>query len=118
MAQKLLYKQLTRLGFQVACANDGLEAVETWKKHPAGYFQMGFFDHHMPNCDGVQATKTIRAIEADEQRTTLLPIVALTADVQQCAQDTCIRAGMNEYLTKPMNQKSLAAVLRSYCMRH
>lgn len=48
VAQKLLYKQLTRLGFQVECANNGLEAVEAWSKHPPGYFQMGFFDHHMP----------------------------------------------------------------------
>lgn len=48
VAQKLLYKQLTRLGFQVECANNGVEAVEAWTKHPPGHFKMGFFDHHMP----------------------------------------------------------------------
>lgn len=48
MAQKLLYKQLTRLGFQVQMTNNGLEAVEVWLSRPAGYFKMGFFDHHMP----------------------------------------------------------------------
>lgn len=48
VAQKLLYKQLTRLGFQVECANNGLEAVEAWTKHPPGHFKMAFFDHHMP----------------------------------------------------------------------
>lgn len=48
VAQKLLLKQLTRLGFQVECANNGLEAVNSWSNQPDGYFVMAFFDHHMP----------------------------------------------------------------------
>ncbi|KAI9311978.1 hypothetical protein BX666DRAFT_2021136 [Dichotomocladium elegans] len=48
VAQKLLLKQLTRFGFKVHCANNGQEAVDAWFKHPPGHFQMGFFDHHMP----------------------------------------------------------------------
>lgn len=48
VAQKLLLKQLTRLGFQVECANNGLEAVNAWSNHPVGFFVMAFFDHHMP----------------------------------------------------------------------
>ena len=48
VAQKLLNKQLTRLGLKVVCANDGLEAVEAWTSHPSEYFKMAFFDHHMP----------------------------------------------------------------------
>lgn len=48
VAQKLLLKQLTRLGFHVKCANNGLEAVNEWINNPMGYFSMAFFDHHMP----------------------------------------------------------------------
>jgi CheY-like chemotaxis protein len=48
VAQKLLFKQLTRLGFHVECANNGLEAVDAWINRPTGYFSMAFFDHHMP----------------------------------------------------------------------
>lgn len=48
VAQKLLLKQLTRLGFQVECANNGLEAVNAWANHPQNFFVMAFFDHHMP----------------------------------------------------------------------
>ncbi|KAI8148750.1 hypothetical protein BJV82DRAFT_505635 [Fennellomyces sp. T-0311] len=48
IAQKLLYKQLTRLGLKVVCANDGLEAVAAWTNHPKEHFKMAFFDHHMP----------------------------------------------------------------------
>ncbi|KAI7856678.1 hypothetical protein BDC45DRAFT_61060 [Circinella umbellata] len=115
VAQKLLYKQLTRLGFQVDCANNGLEAVEAWMSHPPGYYKMGFFDHHMPKLDGVEATKKIRKIEADDQRTIRFPIVALTADVQESAREHAIKSGMDGYLTKPLNQKLLSEVLRRYC---
>ncbi|KAI9494151.1 hypothetical protein BDB00DRAFT_819835 [Zychaea mexicana] len=117
VAQKLLYKQLTRLGFKVICANNGLEAVEAWQSHPPGYFSISFMDHHMPKCDGVEATRRIREIETAEQRTTCLPIVALTADIQKSARDICLKAGMTVYLTKPMNQKSLAEVLRRHCLQ-
>ncbi|KAG0194465.1 hypothetical protein DFQ28_010548, partial [Apophysomyces sp. BC1034] len=107
VAQKLLFKQLTRLGFQVKCANNGLEAVEAWASYPAGFFHMAFFDHHMPKCDGVEATKRIRELEKVEDRPTSFPIVALTADVQESARKTCINAGMDGYLTKPLNQTVL-----------
>ncbi|KAI8987483.1 hypothetical protein BDF20DRAFT_850535 [Mycotypha africana] len=115
VAQKLLLKQLTRLGFTVECANNGLEAVNAWANQPDGYFIMGFFDHHMPKCDGVAATKQIREIEKEEGRTYRFPIVALTADVQESAKQICISAGMDGYLTKPLNQKVLAEALRTYC---
>ncbi|KAG1473267.1 hypothetical protein G6F56_001051 [Rhizopus delemar] len=115
VAQKLLLKQLTRVGFKVECADNGLEAVNAWINHPLGYFSMAFFDHHMPKCDGVAATKRVREIEQEENRNVKLPIVALTADVQESAKQICINAGMNGYLTKPLNQKVLAEALRSYC---
>ena len=48
IAQKLLYKQLTSLGLNVICANNGFEAVDFWTNNPDGHFKMAFFDHHMP----------------------------------------------------------------------
>ncbi|KAI9260813.1 hypothetical protein BY458DRAFT_557511 [Sporodiniella umbellata] len=116
VAQKLLLKQLTRLGFNVECANNGLEAIEIWTSRPNGHFAMAFFDHHMPKCDGVAATKSIRETENAEDRPIRLSIVALTADVQESAQQTCIGAGMDGYLTKPLNQKVLVESLRQYCL--
>ncbi|CAO3666661.1 unnamed protein product [Rhizopus stolonifer] len=116
VAQKLLLKQLTRLGFQVECANNGLEAINSWTSRPSGHFVMAFFDHHMPKCDGVAATKSIREIETEEKRVIRLPIVALTADVQESARQICINAGMDGYLTKPLNQKVLSEALRQYCL--
>lgn len=107
---------MTRLGFHVECANNGLEAVNEWINNPVGYFSMAFFDHHMPKCDGVAATKRVREIEQAEGRSIKLPIVALTADVQESARQVCINAGMDGYLTKPLNQKVLAEALRNYCL--
>ncbi|KAI9245245.1 hypothetical protein BDA99DRAFT_448024 [Phascolomyces articulosus] len=116
VAQKLLYKQLTmRFGFQVTCANDGQEAVIAWRSHPQDHFVMAFFDHHMPKCDGVEATKRIRMIEAEEKRANPFPICALTADIQDSAREICMNAGMTDYLTKPTNHKILAEILRRYC---
>lgn len=63
------------------------------------------------------ATKRIREIEKEEKRDFRFPIVALTADVQESAKQICLNAGMDGYLTKPLNQKILAESLRKYCRR-
>ncbi|KAI7900504.1 uncharacterized protein BX663DRAFT_439281 [Cokeromyces recurvatus] len=110
VAQKLLRKQLEKMGFIVECANNGEEAVNLWREKPLNYFYIGFFDHHMPKCDGVEATKRIRAYEAGKE--SRLPIVALTADIQASAKEICVEAGMDGYLTKPLIPKELAATLR------
>ncbi|RCI05416.1 hypothetical protein CU098_002574, partial [Rhizopus stolonifer] len=110
VAQKLLRKQLEKLGFLVESANNGEEAVNLWSQKPPSYFCLGFFDHHMPKCDGVEATKRIRAQESGTG--TRLPIVALTADIQASAKQICVDAGMDGYLTKPLIPKDLAATLR------
>ncbi|KAI9494152.1 hypothetical protein BDB00DRAFT_938504 [Zychaea mexicana] len=115
VAQKLLYKQLTRLGFQVDLANNGLEAIEAWQNHPPGYFCVSLLDYHMPQCDGVEATRRIRKIEADEQRTTRLPIITLTADIQDSTRQTCLAVGMDGFLTKPVNMKLLTDTIRRFC---
>lgn len=62
-------------------------------------------------CDGVEATKRIRAFELGTN--SRLPIVALTADIQSSAKDICFDAGMDGYLTKPLIPKDLATTLRN-----
>lgn len=71
--------------------------------------------HMFYQCDGVEATKRIRKMEAHENRSIKLPIVALTADIQHSAKDLCMNAGMNDYLTKPLNQSVLVTTLRRFC---
>lgn len=133
VAQKLLVKQLARLGFVVETCNNGFECIKTWTKRGPGYFLLAWIDHHMPGCDGIEATKKIRQLEAEMHVTEPMPIIALTgtffsllktyitdsfscvADVQKTAQQKCLDAGMTDYLVKPLMQKDLAAVLRRYC---
>ncbi|RUP47930.1 hypothetical protein BC936DRAFT_145161, partial [Jimgerdemannia flammicorona] len=115
IAQKVLFKQLSNLGFSVDCANNGLEALEIWSAKPPGYYCMAFFDHHMPKCDGVEATKRLRRLELEIKTAHLLSIVALSADVQTSARTLCLEAGMNGYLTKPMKTDQLVGVLRKFC---
>ncbi|KAJ8651879.1 hypothetical protein O0I10_012548 [Lichtheimia ornata] len=116
VAQKLLCKQLKRYGFNITCANNGAEAIAAWTKRPVGYFKMALFDHHMPKCDGVEATKTIRRSEKEQNSKTRLPIVALTADIQDSARAICVNAGMDGYLTKPLNEFALLEFVKQYCI--
>lgn len=140
VAQKLLRKQLEKMGFVVESANNGEEAVQLWQQRPKDHFVIGFFDHHMPKCDGVEATRKIRQLESSSNIETTttdlvscsssssstssttcpptphrLPIVALTADVQTTAREVCVNAGMDGYLTKPLIPKDLAVTLRQLC---
>ncbi|KAI8145982.1 hypothetical protein BJV82DRAFT_31161 [Fennellomyces sp. T-0311] len=116
VAQKLIVKQLQRLGFTVETCNNGFECIDKWKLRGPHYFVLAWIDHHMPGCDGIEATKKIRQLEKDMGVVSIMPIIALTADIQKTAQKNCLDAGMTDYLVKPLMQKDLAAVLRRYCL--
>ncbi|KAF9303493.1 histidine kinase osmosensor, partial [Mortierella antarctica] len=121
VAQKVLSKQLAMFGLVISCANDGAEALAFFKSHPRGYYTMGFFDHHMPNCDGVQATQQIRALEKEHAAEVKgpvprLPVVAVSADIQETARRACLNSGMERYVTKPLMQKDLVSMVRQYCV--
>ncbi|KAG0325819.1 histidine kinase osmosensor, partial [Podila horticola] len=121
VAQKVLSKQLSMFGLIISCANDGAEALAFFKSHPRGYYTMGFFDHHMPNCDGVQATQQIRALEKEHATEVKgpvprLPVVAVSADIQETARRACLNSGMERYVTKPLMQKDLVSMVRQYCV--
>jgi PAS domain S-box-containing protein len=98
---------LGRLGADVAWAKDGREAVAL---HGAGLFDAILMDMHMPDLDGPGAARAIRAIE-DEARRLRTPIYALTANVQEEDRDICIAAGMDAFLTKPLDRDELVALL-------
>jgi CheY-like chemotaxis protein len=63
VAQKLLKKQLEKMGFIVESANNGEEAVQLWQERPRNYFCLGFFDHHMP-----KVNNTFVSITEDEKK--------------------------------------------------
>ncbi|MFH1568550.1 MAG: response regulator, partial [Gemmatimonadota bacterium] len=106
MNQKVAIAYLQRAGHEVTVAETGQAAVEA---HGARAFDLILMDVHMPEMDGLEATRQIRHREAGSGRRT--PIVALTADAMVGHREECLAAGMDDYLAKPIRREELAAVL-------
>lgn len=101
---------LKSFGLHYTVAVDGLEAVMLTKME---HFDLILMDENMPNLNGIEATKRIRAYEAEHQRPRT-PIVALTANALKGAREYFIEAGMDEYVTKPVKKVTLQKVFSRY----
>jgi two-component system, sensor histidine kinase and response regulator len=106
--QKVGRGTLEKLGFNVDIVANGADAVEAWG---TGRYDLILMDCQMPVMDGYQAAREIRKREADRSP---IPIVALTADAMQGTEQRCREAGMDDYLTKPLNRGRLWAILGKY----
>ncbi len=104
--QKLAMTLIARLGHSADLAENGIAAVKAANEKP---YDLILMDMQMPEMDGLEATRAIRAGEGPNCRTW---IIALTANAMQSDQDACQAAGMNDFLSKPFNREGLAAVLR------
>ncbi len=101
--QKLILKMLNNAGFDCDVANNGQEALDTvFNKE----YDIVLMDCQMPVLDGYDATKKIREFEKADKRKRI-PIIALTANAMIGDDDVCIKAGMDDYLTKPVDYKDL-----------
>ena len=103
--QRVACGLLHRLGHETVIASNGLEALELLERER---FDAVFMDMEMPEMDGLEAAREIRRRETDRR----LPIVALTANHSQGDSVLCQGAGMDLYLTKPINRKRLVEALR------
>lgn len=90
-------------------AKNGLEAIELYRSTAPDLI---FMDVQMPELDGIEATKKIRTLEGDGS--THLPIIALTAGALKEEKDKCIAAGMDDFLTKPLETQKIQTVLNKY----
>ena len=95
MNRDMLSRRLARRGFEVALAVDGREGVEMAR---AGKFDLVLMDMSLPEVDGWEATRQLRA--APETRT--VPIIALTAHAMAGDRERALEAGANDYDTKPV----------------
>ena len=102
--QKLVSKMLSNAGFDCDLANNGQEAVDSVFKNE---YDVVLMDCQMPVLDGYEATKQIRKIEADLGTGQHIPIIALTANAMVGDEEICRKAGMDGYLSKPINYKTL-----------
>jgi len=106
--QKVAVRTLEKLGYRVDVVGDGRAAIDAWK---TGRYDMILMDCQMPELDGYEATREIRGLEAGHSR---IPIVALTAHAMKGADDECTAAGMDGYLTKPIDRGQLSSCLQKF----
>jgi len=108
--QLLMKILLEEMGLNVQIANDGLEAIEAFKKKE---FDLILMDENMPNLNGIEATQKIRALESANmaQHT---PIIAVTANALQGDKEKFLAAGMNDYIGKPIEAGTLKKSLQTF----
>ncbi len=106
----LIKRLLERMGFtDITIVENGKLAVKTYK---SGSYDVILMDCHMPEMNGYETTQAIRQIEKLTNRH--IPIVALTADAMKGTQERCLDAGMDEYVTKPIDADELKEVLMQW----
>ena len=105
---------LKKLGLEVEFAWNGVEALNLLERTPPEHpYTLIFMDCLMPEMDGYEASRQIRDGRAGE-RNQNIPIVAMTANAMKGDKEKCLQAGMNDYLTKPIQSKSLTEVLEQW----
>jgi CheY-like chemotaxis protein len=113
--QRVAQGMLEKMGHRVLLAVNGREAVEATRRE---HFDLVLMDCQMPEMDGFEATTAIRQFEAQlrqiETGLPPLPVIALTAHAMSGDRDRCISAGMNDYITKPIDAAQLAQVIEKY----
>ncbi len=108
--QQIVYELLSREGFDVTIANDGVEVIDLLEADEFDY-QLILMDIQMPNLNGRDATIKIRETESKYQN---IPIVAMTAHALEIERKKSLQAGMNDFLTKPLEIPKLFNALSKY----
>ena len=104
--QKFILRLLERWGHVAVLAEDGRKAVAAFS---AGRFDIVFMDVMMPEMDGLEAARAIRGVE--ERRGGRTPIIAMTAQAIKGDRERCLAAGMDDYLSKPIDSEKLRRMI-------
>jgi PAS domain S-box-containing protein len=99
---------LKKFGIVTHTAENGQQAVDALQRRS---FDLVLMDVHMPGMDGLEATRAIRALAGPNSRT---PIIAMTASVMPEDRNSCLQAGMNDFVSKPVDLAALAEVLNRW----
>lgn len=108
--QRLALLQIRQLGFDGHIVDNGRDAVSAVA---SGTYSLVLMDWQMPELDGLDATRAIRRAETSEAHVAPrhIPIIAMTANSLQGDRETCLEAGMDDYLAKPITIAELHAAL-------
>jgi two-component system sensor histidine kinase/response regulator len=108
--REILTAMLRGMGCQVILAKDGVQAVETSRTE---FYDLILMDVQMPEMDGIDACRSIRAREL-AQKLVRKPIIALTANALTDDRENCLAAGMDDYMTKPFMRAQLMALIQRW----
>ncbi|MHB8055180.1 MAG: response regulator [Candidatus Aminicenantales bacterium] len=111
MNQRLAQVMLTKAGYQLDVAGTGKEAVEKFTAEPERY-DLIFMDLHMPELDGLEATKVLRNRGYKD-----IPIIAMTADAMKEDRERCLETGMNDYMAKPIRREEVFAMVKKWVFK-
>jgi two-component system sensor histidine kinase/response regulator len=105
--QKVALKMLEKLGYRADAVSNGLEVIEALKAVP---YDLLLMDVQMPEMDGFEAAQQIRNL-GSEVRNHQISIIAMTAHAMKGDREMCLNAGMNDYLSKPIDPSELAEAI-------
>ena len=119
--REIVLTMLEPLELQIDCAENGAEAVGKFSEKP-GFYDLVFMDLQMPEMDGFEATRRIRAFEAERQEKNVqllgrpkgVPIIAMTANVFHEDIQKCLEAGMDDHIGKPLDFSEVIEKLKLY----
>lgn len=107
--QRVIEKFSIRKGWKVVLAEDGNAALDAYQKQE---FDVIIMDCQMPVLDGYETTGEIRELESQSGRRT--PIIAMTANALEGFREKCLNAGMDDYLTKPIETSAFYAIVERW----
>ena len=107
-------RMIEETGVSVEHAENGAEELEIFRKAPQGTYLAIFQDIQMPVMNGYDAAAAIREFEREEGRDIRIPIIAMTADAFTDALERSKEAGMDSFITKPIKEEEIRAMLSKY----
>jgi CheY-like chemotaxis protein len=110
--QKLVLLLLSRMGYRAEAVNNGLEAISALQRRR---YDVVFMDMHMPEMDGLDATRRIRKLLPEKEQPW---IIALTANAMQADRKACLEAGMQDFVIKPVQTADLRSALLNVRQAH